>query len=250
MRKPIIAGNWKMNLSLAEAGNLTKSLLEGDWSGDREVYIFPTFLQLEGIGARLEGQKDIRLGAQDGYPEASGAFTGEVSLYQLLEADVRAVIIGHSERRQIFEEPNDLIADKVDAAIEYELTPFYCCGEPLEVRELEEHESFVVEQLEKSLFHLEEEQMKQVVIAYEPVWAIGTGETATPEQAQSMHSFIRDEIEDRYSEDLASGIRILYGGSIKPHNAEELFSCKDVDGGLIGGASLQAEDFLSIIQAA
>lgn len=247
MRKPIIAGNWKMNLSLTEAEELTSALTQADWPEDREVFIFPTYLQLDRISGVLEDQKQIVLGAQDGHPEPSGAFTGEVSLDQLLEVEVRALIVGHSERRHVFGEPYELIADKTDAALDHDMTPFFCCGEPLDVRDLGDEENYVLEQLEKSLFHLDADELEQTVIAYEPVWAIGTGKTATPEQAQSMHALIRDEISDRYNEELATDIRILYGGSIKPHNATELFSCEDVDGGLIGGASLKAEDFLAII---
>ena len=187
--------------------------------------------------------------AQNCYTQAKGAFTGEVSAPMLSSMNVDAVLIGHSERREYFSETNDTLAQKVNIALENELTPVFCCGEPLAIREANTQNEYVAKQLKESLYHLSSEQLMQVVIAYEPIWAIGTGRTASDEQAQEMHAFIRSSLAAQYGNDLANEITILYGGSVKGSNAAGLFAQSDVDGGLVGGASLNADEFIQIIQS-
>jgi triosephosphate isomerase len=244
MRKKIVAANWKMNLLEDEALQLAHDFQQLAKSPAIELYIFPPMLYL----SRCIKQVDqIHFGAQNGYSADFGAFTGEVSMYQLKQNGVTAVLIGHSERRAYFGESNHLLKTKVDAAITHGLTPFFCCGEDLEVREIGAHLTFVRNQLTESLFHLSPEDFQKVVIAYEPVWAIGTGLTASTEQAEEMHAAIRGWITEQYNSDIASNCSILYGGSCNPANAKELFSCPNVDGGLIGGAALNASDFSVLI---
>lgn len=244
MRKKIVAANWKMNLLEDEALQLANDFQQLAKSPAIELYIFPPMLYL----SRCIKQVDqILFGAQNGYPSDFGAFTGEVSMLQIKQNGATAVLIGHSERRAFFGESNEFLKTKVDAAIAHGLTPFFCCGEVLEVREIGAHLSFVLKQLTDSLFHLSSEDFQKVVIAYEPVWAIGTGVTASSAQAEEMHAAIRNWIADKYNSEVASNCSILYGGSCNPNNAKELFSCPNVDGGLIGGAALNATDFSVLI---
>lgn len=247
MRKNIVAGNWKMNLTRTEAISLLSSVSESLQNPKCEVYQFPPVLYMK----ELVDQKStfVKIGAQNGHPEISGAFTGEISMMQINDVGANAVLVGHSERRQLFGESHSFLKQKVDSAINENLTVFFCCGETLEERECGKHEQVVVNQLKESLLHLSERDFKKIVIAYEPVWAIGTGKTANSDQANEMHHAIRKTIEANYSFEIANNTSILYGGSCKPDNAKELFSKEHIDGGLIGGASLKAEDFVSIINA-
>lgn len=246
MRKKIVAGNWKMNLLLEEAKKLNQSIDEAltDSSGKCDVYNFVPAIYLQ---FTTKSSKNIEIGAQNGHPKESGAFTGEISMKQLANIGAKAVLIGHSERRQLFNESDAFLKEKVDAALKEGLKVFFCCGETLELRESGKYEEFVINQLKDSLFHLSENDFKNVVIAYEPIWAIGTGKTASPEQANEMHQKIRMAVSDYYSPVIAENTSLLYGGSCNPSNAKTLFSQSDIDGGLIGGASLKPADFLSII---
>lgn len=252
MRKLIVAGNWKMNCTLPEGKKLASEVIhmvQDEVNNDAEVVLIPPFIHLSGIFSLIGSSNKIFLGAQNCHQNQSGAYTGEVSASMLVSVGATYVILGHSERREYFEETDELLAEKVSFALENNLTPIFCCGERLEVREAGDHESLVGTQVEKALFGLSEDQIKKVVIAYEPVWAIGTGKTASAEQAQEMHAFIRKQIAKKYSDQVADSISILYGGSVKPENAKEIFSQPDVDGGLIGGASLKSRDFTNIIKA-
>ena len=248
MRNRIAAGNWKMHKTQNEAEELTKALLEVEIPDHTEVILGVPYLYLSQIKG-LVGNSEIKVVAQNCHFAAQGAHTGEISAKMLQSCQIDGVIIGHSERRAEWNETDELLAKKTDAALAEGLMVIFCCGEPLEVREAEGHISFVKSQLENGLFHLAEEQLSEVVIAYEPIWAIGTGVTASPTQAQEMHASIRSMVSNKYGESAANQMRILYGGSVKPGNAAELFSQKDVDGGLVGGASLKAEDFSAIIRA-
>jgi triosephosphate isomerase len=198
---------------------------------------------------KVKDMPHIFVAAQNCYSKKSGAYTGEVSVEMLASLGVQYVVIGHSERREYFVESNKLLADKLDIALEYRITPIFCCGEPLGVREAGTQNEFVAKQLEDSLFHLDEEAVQKLVIAYEPIWAIGTGKTATSAQAQEMHAYLRSVLASKYGDAVAANISILYGGSVKASNAVELFSQPDVDGGLVGGASLIAGEFAAIINA-
>lgn len=248
MRSKIIAGNWKMNLSKQEAIQLVETIQNG-FSAPNDnlrLLVFPPALYLDAIGSIASS---VAVGAQNFYPAEQGAFTGEISVSQLKELGVSSVLVGHSERREIFLEDNEFVKAKVDAALKHQLNVTFCCGEPWEVREIDEQNDFVEAQLNASLFHLSTEQFQRITIAYEPIWAIGTGKTATAEQAEEMHAFIRSLIAKKYDSTVADSTSILYGGSCKPENAAELFSKPNVDGGLIGGASLKANDFLAIANA-
>ncbi|WP_420317133.1 triose-phosphate isomerase [Ekhidna sp.] len=252
MRKKIVAGNWKMNCTLPEGKKLASEVIhmvEDEVNNEAEVVLIPPFIHLTGIQSLIGSSNKIFLGAQNCHQNQSGAFTGEVSASMLVSCGVTHVILGHSERREYFGETDELLSEKVNFTLENGLTPIFCCGEKLEVREARDHESLVGTQVEKALFDLSEDQIRKVVIAYEPVWAIGTGVTASAEQAQEMHAFIRNQIAAKYSQDTADSIPILYGGSVKPDNAKEIFSQQDVDGGLIGGASLKSRDFTNIVKA-
>ncbi|QLE02820.1 triose-phosphate isomerase [Galbibacter sp. BG1] len=248
MRKKIVAGNWKMNKDLAETQALISDLKKSLPATDAEVKIAPTFTSLY---AAFQALKDspIEVVAQNMHQEANGAYTGEISASMIKSVGVNSVILGHSERRAYFGEDDALLAKKVDTAIENEMEVIFCFGEELDDRKSGNHFKLVESQLKNALFHLKADAWKNIILAYEPVWAIGTGETASPEQAQEMHEFIRKTIAENYNQDLADSISILYGGSVKPANAEEIFSKPDVDGGLIGGASLKAEDFIGIVKA-
>ena len=248
MRKQIVAGNWKMNNDLVETRALIADLAEQSKTSNAEVMIAPTFVCL-GTALKHSSDLDIEVVAQNMHFAANGAYTGEVSASMLKGIGVNTVILGHSERRAYFNETDGDLAKKVDTALENEIRVIFCFGEELEDRKSGNHENVVESQLKNALFHLEGTNWSSIVLAYEPVWAIGTGETASPEQAQEMHAFIRKTIADKYGNDVADEVTILYGGSVKPNNAKEIFSKPDVDGGLIGGASLKAKDFFAIVNA-
>jgi triosephosphate isomerase len=251
MRKKIVAGNWKMNLSLNQGAELVNDLFNGMpvLDEDRLVILAPPYIHLTQTAEQLTGMSDVYLGAQNCHHEASGAYTGEVSAAMLKSAEVEYVILGHSERREYFKEDDALVAKKVNQALANNLKVIFCCGEPLAIRDGGTQNDYVEKQLKAGLLHLSGDKLANVVIAYEPIWAIGTGRTATSDQAQNMHAHIRTVIAGHYGETIAEDMSILYGGSCKPSNAAELFACPDVDGGLIGGASLKAEEFLAIIEA-
>ena len=250
MRNKIVAGNWKMNTTIHEGINLAQEINEfaGELTNnDVLIIISPPFSHLTEISKVLSN--NISLAAQNCSSEPKGAYTGEVSAGILKSIPCNAVIIGHSERRKYFTEKNSDLAKKVDLCISNELSPIFCCGEELPDRESGNYFNIVKTQISEGLFHLSPEDFSTVVIAYEPVWAIGTGVTASPEQAQEMHSFIRSLVEEKFGEALSNSCSILYGGSCKPDNAKEIFSKPDVDGGLIGGAALKAKDFLDIVKS-
>lgn len=246
MRKQIVAANWKMNLTKKEALYIYDKLEEIQLKENQEVIVFSPYVFLDALKQR---QHHIKVGAQNFHPAAQGAYTGKVSINHLLDLEIECVLVGHSERRILFNESDEVIKLKIDVAVNNKLETIFCCGEPLEIREQGKHLSFVLQQMESNLFHLTPEQMKQIIVAYEPVWAIGTGKTASSQQAEEMHRFIRMSIEHRYGKETAGNISILYGGSCNPSNAAELFACENIDGGLIGGASLNAEDFSQIVLA-
>ena len=252
MRDQIVAGNWKMNKNQQEAYSLVQEiqdrLSKGNSKGVKVVIASP-FIYLAEISKMSLGTENLFISAQNCHGELSGAYTGEISASMLESIGVEYVILGHSERREYFMESNQMLAKKVDAVLLQGLKPIFCCGEPLSVRETNQQEQYVNQQLTDSLFHLSKESFQQLVIAYEPIWAIGTGRTASAEQAQQMHQSIRNHLNNQYGEQIALSIPILYGGSCKPSNAVEIFSGPDVDGGLIGGASLNADDFLAIVDS-
>lgn len=249
MRKKIVAGNWKMNNDLSETEELLSNL-KVQWVKEPEatVIVAPPFTNLYHTFESLR-KTPVEVAAQNMHQSESGAFTGEVSAKMLKSVGVRYVILGHSERRSIFQETDELLAEKVNSALENDLKVIFCVGEELEERKNDKHFEVVKSQLEKGLFHIGADSWEKIILAYEPVWAIGTGETASPEQAQEMHAFIRETLAKEAGEEVAAGISVLYGGSVKPSNAKEIFSMEDVDGGLIGGASLKAEDFLAIVHS-
>jgi triosephosphate isomerase len=248
MRQKIVAGNWKMNKTFEEAENLITDIAEALDDVDLKgagVILCPPSLYLE-MASDVAYESNFTVGAQNIYPADSGAFTGEISPLMLKALNISSCIIGHSERRKYFGESNEFLRQKVDALLKHDLVPIFCCGEVLPERETGKHFDVVESQLEESLFHLPAKDFSKVIIAYEPVWAIGTGVTATNEQAQEMHAFIRKLIAAKYDSSIAEGTTILYGGSCNAKNARELFAQPDVDGGLIGGASLKAEEFIRI----
>lgn len=252
MRRKIIAGNWKMNLQFAEADELLGLIIDDiETNGLPErvdVVVCPPAIYLE-LATDLAVGKNLKVGAQNVSEHDNGAFTGEISAAMIQSVEAEYCIIGHSERRQYFHESAESLAKKADQLLKYDITPIFCCGEQLPVREKNEHMELVGQQIEQGLFHLPEKEFRKVVIAYEPVWAIGTGKTATPDQAQEMHAFIRALIGRKYSSETATHCHILYGGSCNANNAREIFAKADVDGGLIGGASLKAGDFLKIARS-
>jgi len=250
VRRPFIAGNWKMNLSRAECVAIASGLAEKiGVESSVEVGICPASVYLEAVATAL-GDSAIGLGGQDMYFEDSGAFTGEISSAMLLDVGCRYVILGHSERRHVIGESNELINKKTLKALAAGLTPIVCVGETLEEREADKTQQVIQEQFDLSLASVTAEQMEQIVIAYEPVWAIGTGKTASPEQAEQVHLDLRKLMESRYNAEVASKVRIQYGGSVKPSNAAELLGQPNIDGALVGGAALKVEDFCAIIAAA
>jgi triosephosphate isomerase len=248
-RELIAAGNWKMNTNYEEGVALASAIANRTKDPNCTVVLAPPFTSLYGIAQVIKDHPSVKLAAQNCHDQESGAYTGEISIDMLIPLGVEYVILGHSERRQYNKESNELLASKVDLVLSKGLTPIFCCGESLDIREAGTHIDFVANQLKESLFHLDAKAFGKIVIAYEPIWAIGTGVTASPEQAQEMHAAIRGLFADQYNSEVADATTILYGGSVKPANAEELFSKPDVDGGLVGGASLKADDFVSIIQS-
>lgn len=249
MRHNIVAGNWKMNKNAAETTQLLADILNQLPSGKEvEVIVAPSFVNLSQAVHILE-HTNISVAAQNMHQAEGGAFTGEISASMLTSVGVNNVILGHSERRAYFKESDALLANKVDTALKHEMRVIFCIGEELKDRQNKQHFNVVDTQLRDGLFHLKANAWVNIVLAYEPVWAIGTGETATPEQAQEMHHFIRETIQHQYGSSVAENVSILYGGSVKPENAKEIFSKPDVDGGLIGGAALNAEDFVAIVSA-
>jgi triosephosphate isomerase len=253
MRQKIVAGNWKMNKTREEGLALVSELtnmVRDEVRSNVQVVLCPPFVHLTAVGKLIESYDNVALGAQNCHQKTSGAYTGEISAVMLQSVGVQYVILGHSERRQYFGESNQLLKEKVDIALETGLTPIFCCGESLQQREEGDYVDFVCSQLTESLFHLSNEQLRRIVIAYEPIWAIGTGKTATNAQAQEMHATLRAHLASKYGAGLAGEIRILYGGSVNGGNAAELFASPDVDGGLVGGASLKSREFTDIVKAA
>jgi triosephosphate isomerase (TIM) len=248
MRKKIVAGNWKMNKTLQDGIELARTINQQVTKKDVHVVLCTPFIHLTEV-ARVITNKTISIGAQNCASESSGAFTGEVSAEMIRSTGAQYVIIGHSERRTYYNETDAILNKKVKLALSNRLIPIFCCGEVLSERQAGKHVQVVKTQIENGLFDLSSEDFRKIVIAYEPVWAIGTGVTASSEQAQEMHKVIRDCIAEKYGKDLAETTPILYGGSCKPSNAGELFANPDVDGGLIGGASLSASDFMGIVNA-
>jgi len=252
MRKKIIAGNWKMNKTFDEGMGLVSeisNMLKDEYHGNAEVIIIPPFVHINAISRMVINDRNLSVGAQNCSNHVSGAYTGEVSAAMLKSCGATYVIIGHSERRQYFGEQNDWLAKKVDAVLAEGLSPIYCCGETLEERESNNHFDVLKSQVSEALYHLSTEQMSKVVVAYEPVWAIGTGKTASTAQAQEVHAFIRTLLKDKFGADVSDNITIQYGGSVKADNAKELFSAPDIDGALVGGAALQSRSFVDIVKA-
>jgi triosephosphate isomerase len=251
MRTKIVAGNWKMNKTYQETKALIKELehsIKDLTLKNTRVIIAPTFVNLQ-KASKMTKKSVIEVAAQNMHQAESGAYTGEISAQMLKSIYVNTVILGHSERREYFGETDELLAKKVDTALKNDLEVIFCFGEVLEDRKSGNHFKVVERQIKNALFHLDSDAWSNIILAYEPVWAIGTGETASPEQAQEMHAFIRGLVAKRYLSDVAEKVSILYGGSVKPDNAKEIFSKADVDGGLIGGAALNAKDFMSIVRA-
>jgi len=251
MRKKIVAGNWKMNKSFQEADDLMFEIVDElteKGAGDTEVIVCPPAVYLE-MSSDIAAENGFMVGAQNLSQWDSGAYTGEISASMLHSMGISHSIVGHSERRTYFGETDKIIASKIDQALQYNITPIYCCGEVLAERQSEKHFDVVRSQVSEALFHLEVEAINQVIIAYEPVWAIGTGVTASAAQAQEMHAFIRSLLTEKYGSEVSDEISILYGGSCNAQNAAELFANPDVDGGLIGGASLKAKDFVTIVNS-
>ena len=246
MRKHIVAGNWKMNKTQTETVELINELKQQDLDANVGVYISPAFVNLSKAVA-LTADGNIQVAAQNMHQSPNGAFTGEIAVNMLQDIGVNHVILGHSERRAYFGETDELLREKVQVALDVDMEVIFCFGEELNERKEGTHFDVVKKQLTTALFALDVSAWRNIVLAYEPVWAIGTGETASPEQAQEMHAYIRSLIEDHYGVKCADDVSILYGGSVKPANAAEIFAQQDVDGGLIGGASLNATDFAAIV---
>lgn len=245
----MVAGNWKMNTTPTEGKALAEGVIAAAGTPPTKVVFGVPAIQLMSVKEITAQHEGYYVAAQNMHHEDKGAFTGELCATMLADAGIDYVILGHSERREYFGENDSQVNVKINKALAAGLIPIYCCGEKLDIREAGNHEMIVGKQIEQALFSLDPEQMEKVVIAYEPVWAIGTGVTASPEQAQEMHAFIRQMISNQFGNSIANGTSILYGGSVKPANAEELFGMADVDGGLVGGASLDAEGFAAIIAA-
>lgn len=249
MRKKIVAGNWKMHKNAEQTEDLLNELIAKIPTETAvQVIVAPTFVNLASAVAHLEFT-NIAVAAQNMHEAEGGAFTGEISADMLQSVGVQTVILGHSERRAIFHETDAIIANKVDTALEHDMTILFCFGEELKDRQSKNHFNVVENQLKDGLFHIKAADWGNIVLAYEPVWAIGTGETASPDQAQEMHEFIRETVLKAFGKEIAENVSILYGGSVKPENAKEIFSKADVDGGLIGGAALKADDFVAIVTA-
>jgi triosephosphate isomerase len=251
MRKQIAAANWKMNNTLEEGTKLLNEIINSDVQvTDNQCVIFAVpFPYLVSSVQQLDNRANMFVAAQNCHNKTAGAYTGEVSVDMLASINIQYCVVGHSERREYFSESNQQLAEKVDRCLSKDITPIFCCGEPLSIRENDGQNDYVAVQLNESLFHLDGETIQKVVIAYEPIWAIGTGKTATAEQAQEMHAHIRAVLSNQFGEAVADNVSILYGGSVKGANANEIFSQPDVDGGLVGGASLIATEFIQIIKA-
>jgi len=249
MRKKIVAGNWKMNTTLTKGLELVDEIIQTATNDAVLKIIAPPFIHLASVGDKLKGKAGFEMAAQNCHQSANGAFTGEVSAEMIVSVGAKYVIIGHSERRIYFGETNTTLYQKVVTALANNLVPIFCVGESADDRSANVHLETVKQQLKDGLFNLQPDDFSKVIIAYEPVWAIGTGATATTHQAQGMHNFIRSEINKKYGKDISESTSILYGGSVNAENAKELFACLDVDGGLIGGASLKAGEFASIINS-
>lgn len=251
-RQKIVAGNWKMNKNLDEGLWLASEVINialDEVPAGVSVVLNPPFIHLAGVRKLLPTGKNVLLGAQNCHHKPNGAYTGEISVEMLKSLPVDFTIIGHSERREYFGETNALIAEKLNILLAHNIRPIFCCGEALPIREAGTHLEYVAQQITESLFHLTAERLQQVVIAYEPIWAIGTGKTATSAQAQEMHAHLRQHLAGKFGQEVADSLSILYGGSCNPANARELFACPDVDGGLIGGASLKPRDFIEIAKS-
>jgi triosephosphate isomerase len=251
MRKQIAAANWKMNLTYQQGEKLLDEILEAEIElANHQLALFAVpYPYLLMTRSETEEEKNYYAAAQNCYNKKSGAYTGEVSTEMLHSMNINYCVLGHSERREYFGETNAMLAEKVNLCFEHFITPIFCCGEPLSIREAGTQNEFVAQQLRESLFHLSADKIKNIIIAYEPIWAIGTGKTATTAQAQEMHQYLRSVLAGQYGEAVADEIPILYGGSVKAANAKELFGSPDVDGGLVGGASLVAAEFIEIIKA-
>ncbi len=251
MRKQIAAANWKMNLTIQKAEQLINNIIQAphNLSDHQQVIFGVPFPYLTMVEKKVSGKKNVFVAAQNCSNKINGAYTGETSIEILQSINVNHVIIGHSERREYFNESNELLAEKINICLANNLTPIFCCGESLEIREANNQNQFVSTQLKESLYHLSNVEIQKIIIAYEPIWAIGTGKTATSQQAQDIQEFIRLQIATQYNAAVADNISILYGGSVKASNAKELFSNPDVDGGLIGGASLIVAEFNEIINS-
>lgn len=249
MRKKIVAGNWKMNTDRSTARYLALEILKDIEITTCQVILIPPFPFLTSVEDVISDQANYFLGAQDVSTHENGAYTGEVSAGMLHSVGVDYVLVGHSERRIYHHESDDILLEKVHQCLDHGLIPIFCCGEPLEVREVEGHANYVINQLKSTIFRLEPTIFQKIIIAYEPIWAIGTGKTATSEQAQDMHGLIRKAIAEQFNQEISSTISILYGGSVNEKNADELFSQVDVDGALVGGASLKEVSFRLIVNA-
>jgi triosephosphate isomerase len=251
MRKQIAAANWKMNLTYQQGEQLLDEILaEGIALADHHYAVIAVpFPYLILANSELSDAKNYFAAAQNCYQKKSGAFTGEVSAEMLQSIGIKFCVLGHSERREYFGETNQALAEKLNLCLSCQITPIFCCGEPLQIREQGTQNDYVEQQLKESLFHLSSDQLSKIVIAYEPIWAIGTGKTATNQQAQEMHAHLRAVLAAQYGKAIADEIPILYGGSVKAGNAKEIFGMPDVDGGLVGGASLIAADFVQIIRS-
>ena len=251
MRKQIAAANWKMNLTLKQGEELINAIIDKPHSlNEHQLAVFAIpFPYLAMAQEKLADKKNVYVAAQNCSNKKNGAYTGEVSVEMLQSIGIQYVVLGHSERREYYYESNQLLAEKLNICLENNMTPIFCCGEPLPIREANTQNEFVAKQLAESLYHLSAAQIQKIVIAYEPIWAIGTGKTASSSQAQEIHAFIREQLTNKYGNTIADSISILYGGSVKSSNAVEIFSQPDVDGGLVGGASLIADEFIAIINA-
>jgi triosephosphate isomerase (TIM) len=251
MRTQIAAANWKMNCTYQQGEELLDAILNANitLAAHRQVIFAVPFPYLIMANSAVAEEPNYFVAAQNCYHKKYGAYTGEVSAEMLQSIGITHCIIGHSERREYFQESNQVLAEKINFCLENKITPIFCCGEPLNIREAGTQNSFVEKQLQESLFHLEADALLKLVIAYEPIWAIGTGKTATSAQAQEMHAWLRSVLAGQYGPLVANNIPILYGGSVKGSNAKELFGCPDVDGGLVGGASLNAGEFVTIIES-
>lgn len=251
MRKQIAAANWKMNCTYQQGEKLLSEILSKEIipAIHQQVLFAVPFPYLVMAKSEVDGEAGYAIAAQNCYHKKSGAYTGEVSAEMLQSVGITYCVVGHSERREYFAESNAMLAEKVNSCLENSITPLFCCGEPLQIREAGTQNTFVEVQLQESLFHLSGTDIQKIIIAYEPIWAIGTGKTASSAQAQEMHAHIRSVLAKKYGEAIAATISILYGGSVKGANAKEIFSQPDVDGGLVGGASLNAEEFATIIRS-